>query len=822
MDVPADSPMTATLSRRALLLGGAAVVALAGIPWSRQAQARIVDRGQAPKTIAGYSWPWTGRPGERIGFHVSTYAPGPYSVEIVRLVCADGLTDGGRHFREERVDARLAASYPGRTQKTFLGSFAHVENVPNLGTGDSFTISLCVYPTSVSRGSRLAGSSFAPLVGQATREAQHLVSRWSAPGASGWALVIDERGRPSFIVGDGQGSTSRVTLDEELVRRRWVRLAVSYDSGSGRISLSQEPVYGGAGDRSSRRSGTTSGQVPPLTQTGPLRLGAAIGEARRGRMAAGAGVLNGKLDKVRIARGALSPQDIHRLQAAAEPAAFQGPVISWWDFARGIGTARIHDISGQGLDGITVNLPVRAVIGVDWNGRTLDWKGAPSQYSALYCHEDALADADWDQDFAYTIPRDLRSGIYAAKLRHGQSQFYIPFYVAPARSRPKARVALVVPTLTYLAYSSAIGHAYWTRSVLVQDPSGRQTVSQEEWMPIYTEEKSAVDMAIRFGPSFGMGVYRFYVDGAPVMHAPMRIPNLANQPGAILKNVTADTDLIEWLEHDRVDYDVITDELLHQEGADLLRGYSTVITGSHTEYLTWEMYDAYLAYLNGGGRLMSIGGNGFHNRVAFHREVPGVVECRKKQAGTAEGNDYLFQAYGEFDGRAAGRFREIGSPANVVHGLGTIGLHPMTAGTYYERRPGGDDPRAAFILAGVGRDERIGDFGKSGGGAASEEVDMADLNDGTPAHALVIASATKMVWPMVGDGGLTDPRYQRNFEVRADMVFFETPGGGAVFSVGSMGWRASLSHNGFDNNVARITRNVLARFSDPAPFAYSG
>jgi N,N-dimethylformamidase len=49
------------------------------------------------------------------------------------------------------------------------------------------------------------------------------------------------------------------------------------------------------------------------------------------------------------------------------------------------------------------------------------------------------------------------------------------------------------------------------------------------------------------------------------------------------------------------------------------------------------------------------------------------------------------------------------------------------------------------------------------------------------------------------------------------MVFFECANGGGVFSTGSITWAASLSHNGYDNNVARITGNVLRRFIEPAP-----
>jgi N,N-dimethylformamidase len=54
--------------------------------------------------------------------------------------------------------------------------------------------------------------------------------------------------------------------------------------------------------------------------------------------------------------------------------------------------------------------------------------------------------------------------------------------------------------------------------------------------------------------------------------------------------------------------------------------------------------------------------------------------------------------------------------------------------------------------------------------------------------------------------------------VRCDMVFFETPKGGAVFSTSSISWAGALSHNGYDNNVSRITANVVKRFIDPKPF----
>ncbi len=53
--------------------------------------------------------------------------------------------------------------------------------------------------------------------------------------------------------------------------------------------------------------------------------------------------------------------------------------------------------------------------------------------------------------------------------------------------------------------------------------------------------------------------------------------------------------------------------------------------------------------------------------------------------------------------------------------------------------------------------------------------------------------------------------------VRAEMVLTTTPGGGQVFSTGSITFCGSLPWNDFDNGVARILQNVLARFTARSP-----
>jgi len=183
----------------------------------------------------------------------------------------------------------------------------------------------------------------------------------------------------------------------------------------------------------------------------------------------------------------------------------------------------------------------------------------------------------------------------------------------------------------------------------------------------------------------------------------------------------------------------------------------------------------------------------------------------------AEPGEYHHSFTGEF----GGLWRRNGRPPNVVVGLG-FSAQGFDLSSYYRRRPGSYDPRAAFIFEGV-PEEIIGDFGLVGGGAAGLELDRADHALGTPPNLLVLASSenhTDLVLVVTEEVNVMGPDLtgSQSELVRADLAFFETPAGGAVFSTGSIAWCGSLSHHGYANNVARITGNVLRRFLDPTPF----
>ena len=62
-----------------------------------------------------------------------------------------------------------------------------------------------------------------------------------------------------------------------------------------------------------------------------------------------------------------------------------------------------------------------------------------------------LPDARWETDFALTIPPEMKSGLYAARLRAEQAEEYIPFTVGPAPGAEN-KIALILPTASYMAY----------------------------------------------------------------------------------------------------------------------------------------------------------------------------------------------------------------------------------------------------------------------------------------------------------------------------------------------------------------------------------
>ena len=247
-----------------------------------------------------------------------------------------------------------------------------------------------------------------------------------------------------------------------------------------------------------------------------------------------------------------------------------------------------------------------------------------------------------------------------------------------------------------------------------------------------------------------------------------------------------------------------------------LRPYRAVVTGSHPEYASERMLDAYEAFVAGGGKVMSMGGNGFYWVISYSPEKPWVMEFGRGENGVRAWQAAPGETTHSTTGEKGGLWRDRGRAPQKLFGSGFTS-EGYAGSFHYDRMPDADLPAVNWIFAGVDADEPIGDFGLVGGGAAGQEIDRADVMLGTPPQTHLLASAQhqndsykvvpeEIEFMFDGVGGTEHPN------VRADLTYYETAGGGAVFATSSIAWSGSLSHNGYDNNVARITGNVLDRF----------
>ena len=737
-----------------------------------------------PKRLVGYSDRLSAAPGETLAFMVSSAHPA-YDVEIVRLVHGDP-NPSGPGLIERVVETPVSGTYPGRIQQIHTGSYVIVDDRPPLRFTGGFTIQAWIWPTTPGNG------------------VQGLVAKWANAGPTGFALVIED-GALGLWLADGTGRVARAGAGAPLQARTWYFVAAAFDAETGAVRLVQEPCQVWPRDSSSRTI-TVQTELREIGATKTSLLIAALPGNLPHRFD---GHYNGKIDRPRLFNGALTDAELDALQGGGLPLDLGEALVAAWDFAREIASDRVIDASPNANHGRVVNLPARAMTGANWTGDESNFTHAASEYGAIHFHDDDLDDAGWEVDFTVTIPDWLPSGIYASRLRAGDEVERLPFVVRPPRGRATSHIAYLVPTFTYLAYANE----HVPVEPLSLFPFADMDAHRAEYD--YIAENRLHSM------------YDVHGDGSGVRYASWKRPLLNLRPDAIFRiyggteRLSADLYLTHWLEQKGIAYDTIADEHLHEDGIALLAPYRVVVTGTHPEYWTKRMLDALYQYLDTGGRVMYLGGNGFYWVTGVDPQRPHVIEIRRWR-GTENWEADPGEIFLSTTGEQGGLWRHRNRTPQKRLGVGFTAQGNDWARPYI-RQPDSYTPRAAFIFEGVSSDV-IGDFPSLmlRHGAAGYEIDRADAALGTPPQALLLATATDFSdsYQHVVEEILSTDNEQggtTNSLVRADIVYFDGLHGGAVFSVGSIAWCSALSFNDCDNDVSRITENVLRRFAADNP-----
>jgi len=234
--------------------------------------------------------------------------------------------------------------------------------------------------------------------------------------------------------------------------------------------------------------------------------------------------------------------------------------------------------------------------------------------------------------------------------------------------------------------------------------------------------------------------------------------------------------LLAWLEREGFDYDLYSEAQLH-DGTLNLSSYKALILSTHPEYWSRDMYGKVKRWVyEEGGKLLYLGGNGLNCEVEFVDD--NAMRCLSQIP------DSKSMGSGEVESRF---HRTFESEANLL-GVVCTDAGIMTAAPFRVEDAG------HWVFEGTGL--KTGDlFGfeslheRVPGGASGHETDKRSAS--SPPHTVLLAKGLNP-----DNGG-------------AEMTIYHAEKG-AVFSVGSITWPASLL---VDDHVSRITRNVLERFT---------
>ncbi|MFO0917771.1 MAG: DUF6605 domain-containing protein [Planctomycetaceae bacterium] len=372
-----------------------------------------------------------------------------------------------------------------------------------------------------------------------------------------------------------------------------------------------------------------------------------------------------------------------------------------------------------------------------------------------------------------------KSGLYYlhAKGEKSGEFFSFPWVVAP--KQPTAKIAVLASTNTWLAYNNF---------------GGRSNYINADQLPPEPVVNARQDL-IRYTKAGSFNVWGFPDEA----YLPLSFER--PEPGNVVRENEEVTDpiagrlpcgmapaewrLLGWLEREGFDYDYYSEGQLHA-GEIELDAYEILMLSVHPEYWSREMSQRVKAWVHDrGGKLMYLGGNGLNCEVEFLdgdrlRFKTHLQPSTGGELGMPDPQDpsvYL-------ESRMA---RTWESEANLL-GVVCTETGIMTAAPYQVLNAdhwifAGTKLKNGDLFGEKSLQERIH------GGASGHETDK--MSPHSPPGTVLLAKGTNP-----DQGG-------------AEIVYYETASGGAVYSVGSITYVASLL---VDKSLSKMTANVIRRF----------
>lgn len=357
------------------------------------------------------------------------------------------------------------------------------------------------------------------------------------------------------------------------------------------------------------------------------------------------------------------------------------------------------------------------------------------------------------------IQAPARGGLYYFHMK-GESGAFFSFPLVVAPESPSAEIAVLANTNTWNAYNSFGGRSNYCQAVgMGAEPvvNSRQDLPRYR-LPDYGEWQAGENAPISFD--------RPNPANAVPEHDRLSDPIEGRMACAL---APAEWRTLGWMERNGFAHDLYSDYQLHS-GELPLEQYKVLVLNVHPEYWSLDAYRRVKDWVwNQGGRLVYFGGNGINgpieyldaSRMRCINAMPEDKESRFHAALESEAT-LLGVVFSNAGAMTVAPYRVVQADHWIFHGTGLEEGQEFGKETLHERY---------------------------GDGASGHETDKRSAS--SPADLALLAKGLNP-----DDGG-------------AEMVCYELPGGGAVFSAGSITFPTALL---VDKPCARIAKNVLRRF----------
>jgi len=361
-----------------------------------------------------------------------------------------------------------------------------------------------------------------------------------------------------------------------------------------------------------------------------------------------------------------------------------------------------------------------------------------------------------------TAPK--RSGLYYFHASTASGAFFsFPWIVAPGQ--PTCKLAVLASNITWNAYNAFGGRSNYIHADRFPPTP---TVNSRQELKRYTDPEHLHYDCEAYDPlSFDRPEPINSIAASERVIDPI-------EGRAACHVAPAEWRFLAWLEREQFACDLYAETQFHYGDLDL-SDYKALVISTHPEYWSRSMYQRLKRWVfEEGGKLLYLGGNGINCEVEFIDGTTIICRNGDQREMNRRKLESRFHLRHESEANLLGVvFTEAGAmtaaPFRVVDAE-----HWVFAGTHLS---------AGEVFGQRSLHRRCE------GGASGHETDK--ISPSSPKNVRLLAQGTNR-----DNGG-------------AQMIYYDTPSGGEVFSAGSITWTSSVL---VDDAVSKITANVIRRF----------